>query len=94
MKKSPAVALYPGTFDPITNGHVDLVTRAADFFHEVVVAVSETTIKNPILPLEKRIELAELALASISNVRVCGFGGLVSDFAGRLGVRVMLRGVR
>lgn len=87
-------ALYPGTFDPITNGHVDLVTRACALFQEVIVGVAAATVKNPLLSLEKRIELAELALAPIPNARVSGFSGLVSEFASRQGAGVMLRGVR
>ncbi|MBT8420422.1 MAG: pantetheine-phosphate adenylyltransferase [Gammaproteobacteria bacterium] len=87
-------ALYPGTFDPITNGHVDLVARAAVFFHEIIVGVAESTVKNPLLSFEKRLELAEIALAPIANARVCGFNGLVSDLADQLDAHVMLRGVR
>jgi len=89
-----AKALYPGTFDPITNGHTDLVARAATVFDEIIVAVGKSSIKNPIFSLEERIELTKDALASVPNVRVCGFDGILADFAEHQGIRILLRGVR
>jgi len=87
-------ALYPGTFDPMTNGHVDLVQRASRLFHQVIVGVAQSTVKNTLLSLEERIALANIALASIPNARVCEFGGLLSDFARESKAQILLRGVR
>jgi len=89
-----AKAVYPGTFDPITNGHADIVERAAVFFDEIIVAIATSAAKNPLLSIEERIRLAEFVLARIPNVRVCGFDGLIVDFANRHGAKVMLRGLR
>nr|VFK65600.1 MAG: Phosphopantetheine adenylyltransferase [Candidatus Kentron sp. UNK]VFK71588.1 MAG: Phosphopantetheine adenylyltransferase [Candidatus Kentron sp. UNK] len=89
-----AKAVYPGTFDPITNGHVDIVQRAAGFFSEIIVAIAISAAKNPILSVEKRIQLAELVLAPIPNARVCGFDGLLFDLAKSHNAGVMLRGLR
>lgn len=86
--------LYPGTFDPITNGHMDLVARAASLFHEVIVAVARNPLKSTLLSPGERVELVELALGSITNARVYEFDGLIADFAHHLDVHVMLRGVR
>nr|VFJ55204.1 MAG: Phosphopantetheine adenylyltransferase [Candidatus Kentron sp. DK] len=87
-------ALYPGTFDPMTNGHVDLVERASVLFHEVIVGVAQSTVKNTLLSLEDRIALASDALTSLPNVRVCEFTGLLSDFARGSKAGILLRGVR
>nr|VFK24415.1 MAG: Phosphopantetheine adenylyltransferase [Candidatus Kentron sp. MB]VFK30677.1 MAG: Phosphopantetheine adenylyltransferase [Candidatus Kentron sp. MB]VFK75350.1 MAG: Phosphopantetheine adenylyltransferase [Candidatus Kentron sp. MB] len=87
-------ALYPGTFDPITNGHVDIVERAARLFDEVIVAIAINAAKSPFFPLEERIRLAQLVLAPIPNARVCEFKGILVDVARREGARVVLRGLR
>lgn len=89
-----AKALYPGTFDPITNGHADLVTRAAGFFDEVVMAIAASVVKKPFFTLEKRLELARIVLSDVPNVRVIGFEGLLANFARQHGATVMLRGLR
>lgn len=86
--------LYPGTFDPITNGHQDLVRRAARLFGTVVVAVAADTFKAPLFSLEERVELARTVLADIAGARVEGFHGLTIDCARRLGITVVLRGLR
>ena len=70
-------AIYPGTFDPITVGHTDLVERAARLFDKVVVAVAKGTVKSPFFSLEERIQLASEALAHFDNVQVCGFDSLL-----------------
>lgn len=87
-------AIYPGTFDPITNGHADLVQRAALRFDRVIVAVAGSGTKEPCFTLEKRISLAKTALKNISNVTVVGFDGLLADFALKQGAGVILRGLR
>lgn len=87
-------AIYPGTFDPITNGHVDLVQRAALRFDQIIVAVAGSGSKAPCFTLEKRISLAKIALYNVKNVSVVGFNGLLADFAVKQGAGVILRGLR
>ncbi len=89
-----AVALYPGTFDPITNGHVDIVARATHLFDEVIVAIAANTDKSPMFDLAQRIDLARQALAEVDHVRVVGFSDLLIDCARREGASVILRGLR
>ena len=88
------IAVYPGTFDPITNGHVDLVTRASSLFEKIIVGIAESPGKSPALPLEQRVELARIALAGIGNVEVRGFHGLLATFVAEVGAGVVLRGLR
>jgi len=88
------IAVYPGTFDPITNGHVDLVQRASPLFERLVVGVAESPAKGPALPLSLRVELATQALARCPNVEVRGFSGLLAHFVRDLGAGVLLRGLR
>jgi pantetheine-phosphate adenylyltransferase len=90
----PRFAVYPGTFDPITNGHVDLVARAAPLFERIVVGVAESPAKGPGFTLEERIELAQVAVAGIPNVEVRGFTCLLAHFVDELGAGVLLRGLR
>lgn len=87
-------AVYPGTFDPITNGHVDLVSRAAPLFERIVVGVAESPAKGPGFSLEERIALANVALAGIPNVEVRGFTTLLAHFVRDIGAGVLLRGLR
>lgn len=91
MKK---IAVYPGTFDPITNGHSDLVIRAARMFDRIILAIAENADKSPLFSLEERIELAGRALGQVKNVEVVGFSGLLIDFAREAGADVILRGLR
>ena len=91
MKRS---AVYPGTFDPITNGHQDLVRRAASVFERVIVAIASNPNKTPMFPLEKRVSLAKQVLADIPGVEVMGYAGLTVDFAREQGVQVVVRGLR
>lgn len=89
------VAVYPGTFDPITNGHSDLVRRACGIFDRVVVGVATGgDVKLPFFDLAKRVELARKALVSIPNAEVHGFDGLLVDFARQQGAKAILRGLR
>jgi pantetheine-phosphate adenylyltransferase len=87
-------AVYPGTFDPITNGHQDLVRRAASVFERVIVAIASNPNKAPMFPLEKRVALAREVLSDIGNVEVMGYSGLTVDFARQHGVQVVVRGLR
>jgi pantetheine-phosphate adenylyltransferase len=91
MKRS---AVYPGTFDPITNGHQDLVRRAASVFERVIVAIASNPNKAPMFPLEQRVELARAVLSDIPGVEVMGYKGLTVDFAREQGVQVVVRGLR
>ena len=75
------IAVYPGTFDPITNGHLDLVDRAAPLFERLIVGIAESAGKGPALPLEVRVDLAREAMAGHSNVEVRGFGQQLPDFS-------------
>lgn len=88
------VAIYPGTFDPITNGHVDLVARAAPLFDRVVLAIAESPSKGPAMPLAQRIELAREATAGHAHVEIVGFDSLLADFVRQIGAGVILRGLR
>jgi pantetheine-phosphate adenylyltransferase len=87
-------ALYPGTFDPVTNGHLDLVRRAATIFERVVVAIAANPAKAPLFSLEERVALAKQVLGDIPNVEVLGYTGLTVAFAQENGLGVMIRGLR
>jgi len=89
-----AKAVYPGTFDPITNGHSDLVRRAARLFDEVIVAVAVNAGKQPVCALEERCKLAREVLGDLHNVRVVTFDILLVELAKQLGATVLLRGLR
>ncbi len=88
------IAVYPGTFDPITNGHVDLVSRASTLFEKIIVGVAESPGKSPALPLADRCALARIALADIPNVEVLGFHSLLAHFVHEVGAGVVMRGLR
>jgi pantetheine-phosphate adenylyltransferase len=88
------IALYPGTFDPITLGHEDIVRRAARMFDQVVVAVASAHHKKTMFTLEERLSLTREALKDCTNVQVKTFDGLVIDFAASLGATTMVRGIR
>jgi len=88
-------AMYPGTFDPITLGHEDLVRRAAQLFDKVVVAIAaDTGSKKPMFSVDERVEMARVALEDIDNVEVMRYDGLTVDFARDKGLRVIIRGLR
>jgi len=88
------VAVYPGTFDPITNGHIDLVLRAAPLFDRLVVAIADSQSKGPCFTLEQRLDMAGKALAGIENVEIRGFSTLLASFVNEIEAGVILRGLR
>jgi len=88
------IAVYPGTFDPFTRGHEDLVRRAARLFAHVVVGIAESHSKRPIFPLAERVEMAQMLCKDMPNVKVVGFNSLLMDFLRERNARVILRGLR
>lgn len=89
-----SAAIYPGTFDPITNGHVDIIERARRHFARIVVAVSQNPGKRPLFPLEERIAIAKEVVADLEGVEVDSFDGLLVDYAGRRGIGALVKGLR
>lgn len=87
-------AVYPGTFNPITNGHTDLVERASGLFDKIIVAVGTNTQKGNTLPTEQRVALAQEVLGHLDNVNVTSFEGLLTDFVSQQGANIILRGLR
>ena len=87
-------AVYPGTFDPLTRGHEDLVRRASTLFGELVLAIADGTAKRPFFTLDERIAMAREVLGDVKNVQVLGFSGLLIDFVREQRARVVLRGLR
>ena len=87
-------AVYPGTFDPLTRGHEDLVRRASILFDAVIVAVADSRVKKPFFSLRERLDMAREVLSGAGNVEVVGFSGLLTDFARKQNARVVLRGLR
>lgn len=88
------VAIYPGTFDPITRGHEDLVRRAAALFDKVILAVAESPSKRPYFSLEERVDMARGILSDVPEVEVCGFNCLLMNFVHERGAKVIVRGLR
>ena len=88
------IAVYPGTFDPITNGHTDLLSRAAKVFPKVIVAIAESPHKKPLFDLQERIELARNEMKALNNVDVVGFDNLLAEFVQQIGGSVIIRGLR
>ena len=88
------IAVYPGTFDPFTRGHEDLVRRASSIFTKLIVGVADSRSKKPIFTLEERIEIAKEVLGHYPNVEIAGFCGLLKDFAREHNARVIVRGLR
>ncbi|MCK5477857.1 MAG: pantetheine-phosphate adenylyltransferase [Methylococcales bacterium] len=87
-------AIYPGTFDPITDGHIDLIARASRLFHTVIVAVAANQGKTPLFSLDERVALAEEVTAHLPNISIIGFSNLLVDCAKEQGADVVLRGLR
>jgi pantetheine-phosphate adenylyltransferase len=87
-------AVYPGTFDPLTRGHEDLVRRAATLFDGVILAIADSKAKRPFFTLEERIAMAKEVLGDMKNVEIVGFSGLLTDFVRKQRARVVLRGLR
>ena len=88
------IAVYPGTFDPITNGHIDLINRAAPLFELLIIGIAESPGKGPTLPLALRVELAQQAVAHHPHIEVRGFDSLLAHFVAEVGGGVLLRGLR
>ena len=87
-------AIYPGTFDPVTNGHTDLIERASRLFNQVIVGIAASPSKKPLFDLAHRVEMLEKVTEHLSNVTVIGFSGLLVDFADENGAQVLIRGLR
>lgn len=87
-------AIYPGTFDPITNGHADLIERASRMFTKVTVGIASNPSKKPLFSLEERVELIRQVTAHLPNVEVIGFTGLLADFADQQQAAILIRGLR
>src|SRR5436853_1868313 len=87
-------AVYPGTFDPLTRGHEDLVRRASTLFDAVILAIADSKAKKPYFSLEERIAMAREVLADVKNLQVTGFSSLLTEFVRKQGARVVLRGLR
>jgi pantetheine-phosphate adenylyltransferase len=90
----PVKALYPGTFDPPTNGHVDLIQRGAKIFDQLTVAILVNPVKNPLFTVEERVEMLQEVTGSIGNVSIATFNGLMVEFARKQGASTVLRGIR
>ena len=90
----PRIVLYPGTFDPITNGHRDLIERASRLFDKVIVAVASSPGKSPLFDVEQRVDLVKATVKDMNNVEVCGFSGLLVDLAAKKKANALLRGLR
>jgi len=88
------IAVYPGSFDPVTNGHIDLIQRSAALFDKVVVAILRNSAKTPFFSIDERREMLESAIRGIDNVTVTDFSGLLVDYAERINASVIIRGIR
>ena len=88
------IAIYPGSFDPITNGHLDIATRAAKIFQKLIIGVYDTPAKHLLFTTEERVELVRQAIANLPNVGVEAFDGLVVDFARKVNAQAVVRGLR
>ncbi len=93
-RESYRKAIYSGTFDPITNGHLDIISRAANIFDEVIIAVAKSERKGPMFSHEQRVQFAHVATQHLTNVRVEGFDTLLVDLATQLNVNTIIRGLR
>src|SRR6201988_2835866 len=90
----PVVAIYPGTFDPVTNGHLDLISRGAAIFDKLIVGISQNLEKDPLFAVKERVEMLEAVTFDWKNVEVEVFDGLLMDYARAKNARVILRGIR
>ncbi len=88
------IAIYPGTFDPITLGHEDVIRRAADLFDQVIVAVADSTNKNTMFSLQERVAMAQDVFSRAANIKVVGFSGLLMQFVQDQGAKMVIRGLR
>ncbi|MCL2485316.1 MAG: pantetheine-phosphate adenylyltransferase [Endomicrobia bacterium] len=87
-------AVYPGSFDPPTNGHLDIITRASHLFPEIIVAVTENANKHHMFPLEKRVELLKKSVSKLKNVKVVAFSGLLANYLKKIDSFILIRGLR
>jgi len=87
-------AIYPGTFDPITNGHVDIIQRASTLFDEIIVAVADNQAKKPMFSIEDRISMVRKSTKCFSNIKVIGFNSLLVDLSDELDAKIIIRGIR
>ena len=87
-------AIYPGSFDPVTYGHIDLIKRAQEIFHEVIVAVAHNPHKKPLFSIKERVRMLKVATSGMKGVEVSDFNGLVVDYARKQKIKVLIRGVR
>lgn len=94
MKSNTLTAIFPGTFDPITNGHIDLITRASLLFPRLIIAIAENPNKKTLFALDERVNLASTSVEHLLNVEVIGFDNLMADFAQTHNATVIIRGVR
>ncbi len=94
MPQMTTKAIYPGTFDPITKGHIDLAERASQLFDEVVIAISASPSKQPLFDINERLEMAQISLSHIDNISVAGFDGLLIECLHTAQAQVVLRGLR
>ncbi len=94
MESKYVKAICPGSFDPITNGHVDIIERASQLFPEVVVGVLQNPHKKPLFSIEDRVDLIKLAVLHLPNVSVCAFEGLLVDFARKINANLIVKGLR
>ncbi|HXO92912.1 MAG TPA: pantetheine-phosphate adenylyltransferase, partial [Candidatus Acidoferrum sp.] len=90
----PVIAIYPGTFDPVTNGHLDLISRGAAIFDKLIVGISQNLEKDPLFAVSERVEMLEAVTFDWKNVEVEVFDGLLMDYARAKNARVILRGIR
>ena len=88
------IAIYPGSFDPITNGHVDLIHRACKLFDEVIIAITQNTNKDSFLSIDQRVKAVETAIEPLTNTRVLSFDSLLVDFASEHNAQIIIRGLR
>ena len=94
MGKNKKIAIYPGSFDPITNGHIDIINRASSLFEEVVIAVASNSAKESLLSKDERVEVLKASLSEKSNVQIDSFDGLLVDYAQKMDVFTVIRGLR
>jgi|TARA_Y100000389_G_scaffold115529_1_gene112619 pantetheine-phosphate adenylyltransferase len=88
------IAIYPGSFDPITFGHIDIITRASKIFDQVILAIAHNNTKNSLFSMEKKVEMAKNELKNLKNVKITDFSGLLVDFARRRKSKIIIRGLR
>jgi pantetheine-phosphate adenylyltransferase len=94
LPRKPIIAVYPGSFDPVTNGHLDLIDRGAQIFDQLVVGIARNLEKDPLFGVKERVEMLEAVTFELKNVQVAVFDGLLMNFAREQNARVILRGIR